>query len=195
MYGTLHEFLERYDDIFDKFKRVVVSNVSIKLTIPIELQKMVKFKSFEMLPLEEGITEIVININGLHDGIFKNFKFELENVVPMQTANTIEISYRYNKLEFRYNHKLEYSRLKDTVLVKREIELMVIDKLQAGEVDGLNQLIFDSFKGCSTRYLNSFKMSEFFLHFKSFVNYIDELVERIEDDKKRELLVIQLQLD
>ncbi|KAH3676367.1 hypothetical protein WICMUC_001998 [Wickerhamomyces mucosus] len=70
------------------------------------------------------------------------------------------------------------SSFKDSLFVKREIELMIIkelmknDKIEELNLNQLITLIFGLTKGCSTNYLNFFKNWKY----KKFQNYIDNFI-------------------
>lgn len=175
---------EEFKKLFINLKRIVISNFEINVKIPNDY----KLKSIEGKECE--CNEIVININNLHDGYYKNVQFELELI---DKPIDIPIKYKYNKNEINYKQKMNLPFNKDSILVKREIELMIIEKIKTTEKEEIVELINLKIQGCSTKYLNFFKLSEFNKKYKNFVNFIDELQKIINSNSN--LLIIKLKLE
>lgn len=76
------------------------------------------------------------------------------------------------------------SSFKDSLFVKKQVELMVIDTLAQGvmTIHELISLVFGLIRGCSTNYVEFFKHSRF-NKYKNFSFYIDELVKRLNEAK------------
>lgn len=85
------------------------------------------------------------------------------------------------------------SSLKDSLFVKREIELLVISHLYTGkDLNEMVSLIFGMIRGCSTSYLDFYRQSKFKFQFTNFTNFIDELTKKLRtldgDDEKYTLI-------
>jgi cyclin-dependent kinase inhibitor FAR1 len=80
------------------------------------------------------------------------------------------------------------SSFKDSLFVKKQIELMVIETLEKKgiSIHELVSLIFGLIRGCSTSYVEFFKYSRF-NKYKNFSFYIDELIKKLNEAKDETL--------
>lgn len=174
---------------------------NIKFNISIDLAKLKKeydvpFNQFVELP----ILNYSYNYNGIKS---KNSIFKLKLQIQESTSTRkrkIETMSLMSPIEnkFEDDGDVEFidipllpplSSFKDSIYVKKQIELMILEILRPDDTKGINELIsliFGLIRGCSTNYTSFYKDSKFNEFFKNFNNYVDFLIGELNKLQKAE---------
>ncbi len=175
---------------------------NIKFNISIDLAKLKKeydvpFNQFIELP----ILNYSYNYNGIKS---KNSIFKLKLQIQESTSTRkrkIETMSLMSPVENKFEDEdgdVEFidipllpplSSFKDSIYVKKQIELMILETLRDDTSKGINELIsliFGLIRGCSTNYTSFYKDSKFNEFFKNFNNYVDFLIGELNKLQKAE---------